>query len=224
MCIHRNLTPSFTNILLNISPLCLSLKLSLLLLTLLLLLLLLLQNKDHPNFEACGPMSKDWRLDLDGRPTTDDQFVIRHYAGPIVYTVDDFLRKNKDTLYSHLVSLGSASENPLLQHLFQIVAPAASGDGAGTPRGGGRRGTSMQATVGDRFHKRLGELMKMIRETRPSFVRCIKSNTTFAPGVFDDINILRQLHYAGVIAALEMRAHGYDFLSLCWYQLVLAYV
>ena len=169
-------------------------------------------------------MSKDWRLDLDGRPTTDDQFVIRHYAGPIVYTVDDFLRKNKDTLYSHLVSLGSASENPLLQHLFQIVAPAASGDGAGTPRGGGRRGTSMQATVGDRFHKRLGELMKMIRETRPSFVRCIKSNTTFAPGVFDDINILRQLHYAGVIAALEMRAHGYDFLSLCWYQLVLAYV
>ena len=146
-------------------------------------------------------MSKDWRLDLDGRPTTDDQFVIRHYAGPIVYTVDDFLRKNKDTLYSHLVSLGSASENPLLQHLFQIVAPAASGDGAGTPRGGGRRGTSMQATVGDRFHKRLGELMKMIRETRPSFVRCIKSNTTFAAStgttVDDGLNVYPAL--VGVI-------------------------
>ena len=52
----------------------------------------------HPNYSECGPSTK-WKDPFTGAMTNDNQFVIRHYAGNIIYTCEHFLDKNKDTLH-----------------------------------------------------------------------------------------------------------------------------
>ena len=54
-------------------------------------------NKAHaasPFFEVCGPASV-WRR-KDGSRTEDADFLVHHFAGPIVYTVSSFVEKNRD--------------------------------------------------------------------------------------------------------------------------------
>lgn len=66
-----------------------------------------------------------------------------------------------------------------------------------------------QQTVAKQFRSSLHELIESVRKTRPRFVRCIKSNEKATPRLFNTTGVLRQLRYAGVIAALNMRRAGY---------------
>lgn len=66
-----------------------------------------------------------------------------------------------------------------------------------------------QQTVAKQFRTSLHELIESVRKTRPRFVRCIKSNEKATPRLFNTTGVLRQLRYAGVIAALNMRRAGY---------------
>ena len=97
----------------------------------------------HPSFAACGP-STPWRRN-DGvaagghgssssssssssgyhhvrQPsrTTLEDFAVIHYAGPVVYTVVDFVPKNRDALFPHVRSL--------LAHHGGIAAAATARD------------------------------------------------------------------------------------------------
>ena len=48
------------------------------------------------------------------------EFKILHYAGEVVYKVEGFLQKNKDTLIPDCVSAIQKSKNPLIKELFPL--------------------------------------------------------------------------------------------------------
>jgi myosin heavy subunit len=74
---------------------------------------------------------------------------------------------------------------------------------------GKKRSTTLQSTVAGRFKHQLSNLMKTLHSTESRFVRCVKSNTLLKPQIFNSNEVLRQLKYAGVMAALEMRRSGF---------------
>ena len=65
------------------------------------------------------------------------------------------------------------------------------------------------------YHKQeqLNSLMETLNKTEPHYIRCIKPNSVKRPAseVFEGMNVLRQLRYAGVFEAVEIRQTGYPF-------------
>lgn len=61
-------------------------------------------NKTHgaepAAFAACG-LASVWKR-RDGSRTQACDFLVHHYAGDVVYTVRDFISKNRDALYAHV--------------------------------------------------------------------------------------------------------------------------
>jgi myosin heavy subunit len=177
----------------------------------------------HTHYELAGPSSV-WR-------GTDANFVVKHYAGKIMYTTDGFVRKNRDTLLDTIEACMFKSETKLLANLFASTAGAkahkasssgrssrsssgggggrASGRAGGRSRGRSQRGTAISVTVGKKFKDQLSALIRTMQATTPRFVRCIKSNTQKRPMIFEAPNCLRQLKYAGVMEALRVRRAGF---------------
>ena len=142
------------------------------------------------------------------------EFVIYHYAGPILYTCSDFLEKNRNTFHDNLQRLLAGSTSPFVRELFRaegstgdVVSATGGGDVGGGVRE--RRRATLQVTIATHFKAEMSSLMTTIRSTHPRFVRCIKSNSRQLADVFESPCVLAQLNYAGVMAALEMRRAGY---------------
>jgi hypothetical protein len=135
-------------------------------------------------------------------------FTVQHYAGPVTYNVDGFLDKNKDQMYDDLIKVMSESSNPLVGALMAGLAEA------GQPQAGSR--TTMRAskrTLASQFTSQLNALMDMINSTSPHYIRCIKPNSVkkAAAENFDGSMVLRQLRYAGVFGAVDIRKRGFPF-------------
>lgn len=109
----------------------------------------------------------------------DTKFSISHYAGWTEYTTDLFMEKNMDKISDDIFSA-----------LNQ------------TPR-------DQKKTVGVVFRSQLRNLMNVISETSPYFIRCIKPNDQNVPNVFDDIRVNQQLKYSGVLEAVRVARNGY---------------
>ena len=53
--------------------------------------------------------------------------------------------------------------------------------------------------------------METLSQSKPFFVRCIKSNLDKRPLKFDDSIVLRQLRYTGMLATVRIRQSGYSY-------------
>ena len=109
----------------------------------------------------------------------DTKFSISHYAGWTEYTTDLFMEKNMDKI-----------SDDIFTALNQ------------TPR-------DQKKTVGVVFRSQLRELMNVISETNPYFIRCIKPNDQNVRNVFNDISVNQQLKYSGVLEAVRVARNGY---------------
>ena len=50
----------------------------------------------------------------------DENFIIKHYAGSVTYTVEGFIEKNTDNLHEDLLDLLKGSEQPVLSKVFSV--------------------------------------------------------------------------------------------------------
>ena len=135
-------------------------------------------------------------------------FVIRHSAGTVEYEVDSFLDKNKDQLYPDLVELLASSSLSLVKALFTAGREPGKGRAAAGKAGAAGK-ASQHISVSAKFREQLGQLMKTLDKTRPTFVRCIKPNADKVPARFRAALVDHQLRCSGVYAAVKISQAGY---------------
>ena len=160
----------------------------------------------HPSFSECGP-STPWKDPLTNRSTTEKHFVVRHFAGNILYTATNFVEKNQDTLGEALLAVGKFSTNSILKSYFEeSVRTSPNQPKTSQPI---KRSHSLHTTVGRQFKDQLRKMMETIQGSKPAFLRCIKSNNFLREKVCDSTSVLRQLKSNGVLPALDMRRSGF---------------
>eukprot|EP00727_Mastigamoeba_balamuthi_P005451 m51a1_g1525 putative myosin ii heavy chain (1641) ;mRNA; f:470676-476608 len=134
--------------------------------------------------------------------TSQREFSLRHYAGWVTYTVDDWITRNKNPLHDDLVCAVQTTGVGLVQALFaESAAPAA------TPNA--RRKNVNFETVCSQFRAQLATLMQTLASTEPHFVRCIKPNARKQPWVVDAPMVLDQLRCNGVLEGVRISRFGY---------------
>ena len=78
--------------------------------------------------------------------------------------------------------------------------------------GGALAGKSLKAfqfvSVCSHFKKQLGELMALLNQLEPHYVRCIKPNPGSKPLLLDDMYALHQLKCGGVMEAVRISCAG----------------
>lgn len=107
------------------------------------------------------------------------------------------MEKNKDPLNDSAVSiLKSAQNNQLLLDIFEDYVTqeeaaelAKSGQSSGKKKGK----SSSFLTVSMIYRESLNNLMSMLYQTHPHFIRCIIPNEKKASGVIDSALVLNQL-------------------------------
>ncbi|EDQ88665.1 uncharacterized protein MONBRDRAFT_32844 [Monosiga brevicollis MX1] len=129
------------------------------------------------------------------RSERDLKFTISHYAGPVDYTTEGFLEKNRDKISEDVKQLLHNSSHSLLAAMFEE-------DPSRAPVPGTMR---KQPTVLMGFKRSLQDLVKRLDACEPHFIRCIKPNATQKPANWDAELVERQLTYAGVLETIKIR-------------------
>jgi len=144
------------------------------------------------NIDGTSSRSKFYR-----RGKTDMSFILTHYAGDVLYTVEEFMEKNKDSLSADLAELASKCGNGLMKTLFG--------------RAGSMSSRKRKATLCKQFKTNLDKLMKILDLTQPHYIRCIKPNDSKEALYFVAKSCLEQLTYSGVFEAVKIRKSGYPY-------------
>jgi myosin-5 len=128
------------------------------------------------------------------------KFSIEHYAGPVEYTTDLWLEKNKDQLPAATAELFSSSTFDLIHKIKPYIRVEQR-------KGGG--GSIACKSVGAQFSSQLRALRTRIDTTSPHYVRCLKPNDDLIPHSFEPKNIVEQLRCGGVLEAVRVSRAGY---------------
>ncbi len=137
----------------------------------------------HQNFPRVHP--KDQR----------ENFIVRHYAGKVKYSVMGWIVRNQDKIPSAFTPLLSESKynivSDAVKNLHSIKSTA------------GRK-----ATVARAFIKSMEGLNETILSTTCNFVRCIKPNYAMTIGHFDRLYVVDQLQCLGILQTCEVLKVG----------------
>ncbi|XP_070491235.1 myosin heavy chain 95F isoform X2 [Chironomus tepperi] len=126
----------------------------------------------------------------------DEGFLIRHFAGAVCYTTNQFIEKNNDALHASLECLVQESGNPLMKQIFQNNSTST-------------KGKLSFISVGSKFKSQLQELMNKLEKNGTNFIRCIKPNSRMIDHEFEGGLALAQLICSGTTSVLELMAFGY---------------
>jgi myosin heavy subunit len=136
----------------------------------------------HTTFDET-PATKSSYFVRNKRKPND--FGVAHFAGEVMYTVDGFLEKNKDTLSPTLINLLKKSTLNVISTLATIGdedsgAPA-QGSGRKSDVGGRKSQKAEKSTLATKFKNDLDSLMCNLEVTVPHFIRCVKPNDAQQP-------------------------------------------
>jgi len=150
------------------------------------------------------------RFEADFRQVGAQKFCVKHYAGPVEYTTEGFVDKNRDELPKEACDLLLSSEKEIVQQLAMIISdPNCNTSTSGKNRSLSPIRSNAKVTVGGQFSRQLQELRAKIDLTSPHYVRCLKPNDLLIPDHFNPLIISDQLRYAGVIEAVRVSRVGY---------------
>merc|ERR1711962_63963 len=126
-------------------------------------------------------------------------FVIRHYAGNVVYNVYGFIEKNRDTLFQDFKRLLYSSKNPIYKSMW----PEGAHDITAT--------TKRPLTAGTIFKNSMSALMTILASKEPFYIRCIKPNEIKSPNTINDQRVIHQISYLGLLENVRVRRAGFAF-------------
>ncbi|KAG2022879.1 microfilament motor [Coprinopsis cinerea AmutBmut pab1-1] len=125
------------------------------------------------------------------------QFLVRHYAGDVMYNVAGMTDKNKDSLIKDLLDLIGTSGNAFLQNLF--------------PDRPDPNSKKRPPTASDRIKQSAGALVDKLMKSQPSYIRTIKPNGNRSPSEYDTKAILHQIKYLGLQENIRVRRAGFAY-------------
>ncbi|XP_046427000.1 unconventional myosin ID isoform X1 [Neodiprion fabricii] len=126
-------------------------------------------------------------------------FRIKHYAGDVVYDINGFIEKNKDTLFQDFKRLLFGSSNSIISNMW----PEGAQDITKT--------TKRPLTAGTLFRNSMVALVKNLTSKEPFYVRCIKPNEVKSPVVFDNERVSHQVRYLGLVENILVRRAGFVY-------------
>jgi myosin heavy subunit len=146
-------------------------------------------------------------------PRTDSRmtkmhFTILHYAGQVVYNVEGWLNKNRDTYTSDISLLcrEQCKGNRLVGQLWHT----SSGTLTKLDKEGNR--TTQRAkfrSLGKEFMKSIHKLTDQIDSTHVHFVRTLKTNKPMKPGYYQPDYVIPQLRDQGLLALCDLLKAGF---------------
>ena len=136
-----------------------------------------LKSHNHYSSRRTDPMNK--------LLSHSEDFLIKHYAGDVVYTVGGFIEKNRDTLFQDFKRLLFNSNNEYLKTMWPEGADHIT------------KTTKRPLTAGTLFKNSMLALMKIIHSKEPHYVRCIKPNDAKSPVLFDKKLVEHQVRRGG---------------------------
>uniref|UniRef100_A0A8C9Q4L1 Myosin VIIB n=1 Tax=Spermophilus dauricus TaxID=99837 RepID=A0A8C9Q4L1_SPEDA len=146
----------------------------------------------------------------------DARFGIAHFAGEVYYQAEGFLEKNRDMLSADILTLVYSSKNKFLREIFNLES-AETKLGHSTIRQAktrnqffkGTDSTKRPSTLASQFKQSLDQLMKILTNCQPYFIRCIKPNEYKKPLLFDRELCIQQLRYSGMMETVHIRKSGF---------------
>eukprot|EP01114_Cavostelium_apophysatum_P013844 TRINITY_DN344_c0_g2_i1.p1 TRINITY_DN344_c0_g2~~TRINITY_DN344_c0_g2_i1.p1 ORF type:complete len:1517 (+),score=469.87 TRINITY_DN344_c0_g2_i1:48-4598(+) len=160
----------------------------------------------HPNFGKPTPT-------LRNRDQIAGEFIIKHYAGPVSYSVDRILEYNKDNLFPHLIQLLKLeSTNAFVKEITPDVSEVPAIPVTNSPTT--MRPAKASSSLGGRFKAQLSFLSELLSQTSPHYIRCIKPNSILQENMFDSSSVRLQLRCSGIINATKVRKQGYFYRAL----------
>nr|CAD2196500.1 unnamed protein product [Meloidogyne enterolobii] len=134
------------------------------------------------------------------RTLNSGHFTICHYAGSVIYNVDGWLEKNRDSVDSNILQVLANSQHPLIFQLFtnsQLIYSK-------------RKGPAMaQASISFVYREQLNKLLETIKQTRAHFIRCIVPNHQRIPFQLNGPLAMHQLRCNGVLEGIRICQRGY---------------
>ena len=126
-------------------------------------------------------------------------FLIKHYAGDVVYNINGFIDKNRDTLFQDFKRLLFNSSN----EIYKSMWPEGAHDITAT--------TKRPMTAGTIFKNSMSALMGILGSKEPFYVRCIKPNEIKSPASINDHRVVHQISYLGLMENVRVRRAGFAF-------------
>ncbi|KAK3255389.1 hypothetical protein CYMTET_35425, partial [Cymbomonas tetramitiformis] len=124
-------------------------------------------------------------------------FVVKHYAGPVIYTIDGCTEKNKDQVSSDLVNLlEKQCQHKIVAQIQKSLLAASKQAGKKPQTLGALQGVSLE-TLKDR-----------LTQCDCHYIRCLKPNAELQPHKFDAAMMTEQLKYSGVLETIMVRRLG----------------
>ncbi|KAF2972524.1 hypothetical protein GQX73_g1162 [Xylaria multiplex] len=124
-------------------------------------------------------------------------FIIKHYAGEVSYTVDGITDKNKDQLLKGVQNLFQQSSNQFVHTLF--------------PQQVDQNNRKQPPTAGDRIRASANALVDTLMKCQPSYIRTIKPNENKSPTEYNVPNVLHQIKYLGLQENVRIRRAGFAY-------------
>ncbi|PQE20194.1 putative Myosin-1 protein [Rutstroemia sp. NJR-2017a BBW] len=124
-------------------------------------------------------------------------FIIKHYAGDVSYTVEGITDKNKDQLLKGLLNLFGQSKNRFIHTLF--------------PHQVDQDNRKQPPSAGDKIKGSANELVATLMKATPSYIRTIKPNENKSPSEYNNSNVLHQVKYLGLQENVRIRRAGFAY-------------
>lgn len=173
-----------------------------------------LKGHHHYTSRQLKPADKELRHKVD--------FRITHYAGDVVYCINNFLDKNRDTLYQDFKRLLYHSSDPNLKNMWPEGAQSISEVGIYIYRLCESvvlmnvnclllQITKRPVTAGTSFKNSMAALVQNLQSKEPHYVRCIKPNEIKSPIAFNEERVRHQVSYLGLVENVRVRRAGFAY-------------
>jgi myosin-1 len=142
--------------------------------------------------QRLGALSSNPHFDSRG-----SKFLVKHYAGDVMYTVQGMTDKNKDALLKDILNLVDSSQNQFLHTLFPDRPDPDS--------------KKRPPTAGDRIKTSANLLVDTLMKAQPSYIRCIKPNENKSSTEYDKGACTHQVKYLGLQENVRIRRAGFAY-------------